>query len=677
MALARVYCGLASADPEPASAGSTLVAAVVDDIGRLLDVCEVGDNPAGYAKLGSVLAERPGALSSAAVATDNEDYTVVSLLGAAGLPIAVADDDSADDFAERFADDESPQEMTSAPAQRRAVGMARALQAGALSATTLPAPRNLAVYRPVLAAHAALLNGRQAAAAALREVLRELYPAALRAYSDPADALALAVLDALPEPGMISDGRGRRADAVVADLAATGVADRAAITDAVTALKIAVSETPRRGSTPRDVATTTAEAVRQAVAAVRAYDVACRAMVETITAHAVLTESVARPVSAAAAGSETRALPASRQAAREVATDRRRDRARPETTGTDRPATRASGEPRRQDSSTNAALPSEAAPVVSTQRRVSPADAGEPFRPTLTTAVINSARAERQRAMSARSERGSTSQGNGPADYSVSVPINEPTPPGSRANWPLVSPGDDDRAVDRTYADSDRAQPGDDRVTPPWLADDLPEPPMLRLVEPPLSDRTPSGQPGAEEAHPGTRSLRLVETEAGSDWGGPSGSDHAERTGGPPVPEDDDEDLLIFAQTRSAWFTGRPQEANLEWTSSADSGWRAAEQAAQPAVGEMTRAGLPKRVPQANLVPGSPLRDDRPLRIVRDASSIARNTSGYFQGWRRGQEIGGYAVGGRPGRESAGGWDFSRDQEHEDNPEYEYRSARY
>jgi hypothetical protein len=71
-------------------------------------------------------------------------------------------------------------------------------------------------------------------------------------------------------------------------------------------------------------------------------------------------------------------------------------------------------------------------------------------------------------------------------------------------------------------------------------------------------------------------------------------------------------------------------------------------------------------VPQANLVPGSPLRDERPLRIVRDAASIAAHTTGYFRGWRRGQEIGGYAIGGRPGRESAGGWDFSRDGQGDD-----------
>jgi len=136
-----------------------------------------------------------------------------------------------------------------------------------------------------------------------------------------------------------------------------------------------------------------------------------------------------------------------------------------------------------------------------------------------------------------------------------------------------------------------------------------------------------------------------------------------DRSTTPPVPaEGNDGDLLIFAAARSAWFTGHSEaSANLDWTNPNDTGWRAAEKAATPEVAAETSAGLPKRVPQANLVPGSPLREERPLRIVRDAASIAAHTTGYFRGWRRGQEIGGYAIGGRPGREAAGGWDFSRD----------------
>ncbi len=102
----------------------------------------------------------------------------------------------------------------------------------------------------------------------------------------------------------------------------------------------------------------------------------------------------------------------------------------------------------------------------------------------------------------------------------------EPPAPGSRANWPLVnnpeSPADSpphDPAVG-PYEGARRAAadpPADDpaaerRVTPPWLADDLPpEPPVLRLVEPaPLADR--ALRTGAE-SQLDTPPLRLVDRE--------------------------------------------------------------------------------------------------------------------------------------------------------------------
>jgi hypothetical protein len=216
------------------------------------------------------------------------------------------------------------------------------------------------------------------------------------------------------------------------------------------------------------------------------------------------------------------------------------------------------------------------------------------------------------------------------------------------------------------------------RVTPPWLADDLPpEPPMLRLVEPPplpdwalRDDRPRRDYPTAENPL-----LRLVDRE-GEGWTGGARQDAYERR--PPVSDEQDEDLLIFSEIRSAWFTGPSDESDVAWGSVADTGWQAAEHAAEPAVGDETGAGLPRRVPQANLVPGSPLRDDRPLRIVRDPERIAAHTTGYFRGYRRGQEIGGYAVGGRPGRQAAGGWDFTRDQGDGDEvDDFEYRSAGY
>ena len=304
MALVRVYCGLASADPadRPASAGSTLTSAVVDDAGRLLHVCEISDDPAGYAQLVALLVERSGGPSGAAIAADSDDHMVTSLLSAAGRPLAIADDDSVDDFAERFADDDSLEEMQSPPAERRAVGLARALQAGALSAVTLPAPRDLAGYKQVLAAHAALASGRHSAAVALREVLRELYPAALRAYPDPAEPVSLAVLDALPEPGMLGGtvARGREAsvaaDAVAAHLAADG--RRRAPTRSTTRSPPCGSPSPRRpaaAAVNRALTSAVAETVRQAVAAVRACDAGCEALVGALGARVTAPGPGARP----------------------------------------------------------------------------------------------------------------------------------------------------------------------------------------------------------------------------------------------------------------------------------------------------------------------------------------------------------------------------------------------
>jgi hypothetical protein len=123
-----------------------------------------------------------------------------------------------------------------------------------------------------------------------------------------------------------------------------------------------------------------------------------------------------------------------------------------------------------------------------------------------------------------------------------------------------------------------------------------------------------------------------------------------------------DDSLLIFSQTQSAWFTfvdeDVPPAEPLDWTGLADDGWRAAEHLTNPTVGAATPAGLPRRVPQANLVPGTAQSSRRQLRIIRDAQSIAAHTDGYFRGWRRGQEIGGYAVGQR----DRAAWEFNRDQ---------------
>jgi hypothetical protein len=87
------------------------------------------------------------------------------------------------------------------------------------------------------------------------------------------------------------------------------------------------------------------------------------------------------------------------------------------------------------------------------------------------------------------------------------------------------------------------------------------------------------------------------------------------------VPPGQVQRLPIFDSLESDWFRrsgqtlASPQPAQGgqaaepagqgAWTSPADEGWRAAQAVATPTAGETTQAGLPRRVPRANLVPGS------------------------------------------------------------------------
>ena len=159
----------------------------------------------------------------------------------------------------------------------------------------------------------------------------------------------------------------------------------------------------------------------------------------------------------------------------------------------------------------------------------------------------------------------------------------------------------------------------------------------------------------------------------------------------PPGGDESDGDLLIFARRplrvvhrRDADSDGARRSAPRSAGQSRRLGLarRRAGRAARSSA-TRPRTGLPRRVPQAEPGPRLPAQRRRraipPAHNVRDPPRIAAHTTGYFRGWRRGQEVGGFSVGGRPGREAAGGWDFSREREASrdyQEREFEYRSAR-
>jgi len=106
--------------------------------------------------------------------------------------------------------------------------------------------------------------------------------------------------------------------------------------------------------------------------------------------------------------------------------------------------------------------------------------------------------------------------------------------------------------------------------------------------------------------------------------------------------------LPIFESVESDWFRALrrppprvgvpldPHRAAPSWTSPGDEGWRAAESVLEPAVGGVTAVGLPRRIPKANLVPGTAgARETRPTRPADSAEAISGRLAGFQRGSRR------------------------------------------
>ena len=87
----------------------------------------------------------------------------------------------------------------------------------------------------------------------------------------------------------------------------------------------------------------------------------------------------------------------------------------------------------------------------------------------------------------------------------------------------------------------------------------------------------------------------------------------------------------------------QPSASQGSWTSPADEGWRAAQVVASPAAGETTQAGLPRRVPRANLVPGSVgsggtgSQDAVAEAPARSADAVRSRMSSFQRGVREGR----------------------------------------
>ena len=116
------------------------------------------------------------------------------------------------------------------------------------------------------------------------------------------------------------------------------------------------------------------------------------------------------------------------------------------------------------------------------------------------------------------------------------------------------------------------------------------------------------------------------------------------RTGGPtvdatetgPMPQVDPAAQEQRSESRS---DPEPQGgSDQEWNSAADRGWKAARTAAEPLAGGLTTSGLPKRVPKANLVPGTAPKPENVRQVpTRSADRVRNRFSGFQRGVREGR----------------------------------------
>ncbi|MEU8110558.1 nitrate- and nitrite sensing domain-containing protein [Nonomuraea muscovyensis] len=188
------------------------------------------------------------------------------------------------------------------------------------------------------------------------------------------------------------------------------------------------------------------------------------------------------------------------------------------------------------------------------------------------------------------------------------------------------------RATGGWNGDADNLpKPPADDLPPSWGADDRaePEPQQRSRFDFPEPEPEPQQRSRFDFPEPEPQQARydFPETEAAAT--GPIPAVKPASAG--------DEFLPIFASVESAWFDHG--EASANWGSAkADEGWNAAQAVVEPVRDGATASGLPKRVPKANLVPGSADTSSAPKGVMPTPTlspdRVRSRLSSFQQGFR-------------------------------------------
>ena len=145
------------------------------------------------------------------------------------------------------------------------------------------------------------------------------------------------------------------------------------------------------------------------------------------------------------------------------------------------------------------------------------------------------------------------------------------------------------------------------------------------------------GSPGSERPEAWGEHAAAADQPAASALPGtasPLGQDASSAAHGVIVPPARDrggeQRLPVFNAVESHWFgegrsaPGHASAAGSRWSSPADGGWRAASAADSPSSAGSTAAGLPQRLPNANLVPGA-IPSTEPAAMPNRSPAAARD----------------------------------------------------
>ncbi|WP_141922471.1 sensor histidine kinase [Haloactinospora alba] len=213
-----------------------------------------------------------------------------------------------------------------------------------------------------------------------------------------------------------------------------------------------------------------------------------------------------------------------------------------------------------------------------------------------------------------------------PAGFASGPPLSgEQTDPSALGGWQHNEHSPREGYGSTAYLSRRYGSPGQDTVVPPSPEQDGETLPIFESIESNWFRRRTGGP---SVAGPDTGPQPQVNRGRGSSASEPPR----------PEPTDSVDDGGAVSQPNASEGEEGQETSNETWRSASDQGWQAAQSVSDPVAGGLTTSGLPKRVPKANLVPGTaPQQEGADEGPARSAKRVRDRFAGFQKGLREGR----------------------------------------